>query len=235
MLTFGSKADVYGTMCSWRFGRRDMDRKPYVGVTAFIDWNSQLRRFSKRNSSDTIFAARSAFNFVARKIANGLETADPGARFKVSLRLYHGWHKGFQPSVNKVAISRIVAETDFEALSPRPNVVFSEVVAYGDCLVVALPQRLHPKLSIHLPNTLREREGESGIEEKMVDTALAADMIVTAYQDPDDWIMVASEDDDLVPPLFVVEAIKHGRSSRVLLMSQRKRSEKFVNLKGMEV
>ncbi|KIP87056.1 hypothetical protein SN15_04265 [Stenotrophomonas maltophilia] len=67
----------------------------------------------------------------------------------------------------------------------------------------------------------------------MVDTALAADMIVVAFQEPDEWVVVVSEDDDLVPPLFVVEAIKSGRSSRVLLMSQRKHSAKFVNLNDM--
>ncbi len=123
----------------------------------------------------------------------------------------------------------MIAETDFATLSSKPNVIFSADVGFGDCLLSALPERIHSKLAIHLPNTLRDRGGQ-GSEEKMVDTALASDVIVTAYQDPENWILVAAEDDDIVPPLFVAEAIIKRMESRVLLLRSRKTAKNFLKL-----
>lgn len=64
----------------------------------------------------------------------------------------------------------------------------------------------------------------------MVDTALATDLLVTAYQDPGDWILVAAEDDDLVPPLFSAEAAVKNRGARVLLLRQRRQTKKYLKL-----
>ena len=212
-----------------------LNPRSHLNVVAFIDWNSQVRAFLNGDTGtvDPVHAAQNALKQVVKNIARCLNNVDPAQRFSVSLRLYHGWHKGFEPSLNRRAITRVIAETDFVAISPRPNIIFRENVAYGDRLIAALPGRLHGRLSIHLPNTLRDRLGGRGEEEKMVDTALAADIVVSAFQDPNDWILVASEDDDLVPPLFSAEAIIAGFSSRVLLVSNRKRSSKFINLDNM--
>jgi hypothetical protein len=151
------------------------------------------------------------------------------------MRFYHGWHKGYQPSDNRKSIMTVVAETDFLNLSTRSNIVFAPDVGYGDCLLSAMPCRLHTPQSIHLPNTLRSRNSRRGLEEKMVDTAMASDMIVSAYQDPAAWVIVAAEDDDIVPPVFAVENMVNPYNSRVLLLSYRTRGNNFLKLDGLEV
>jgi hypothetical protein len=118
------------------------------------------------------------------------------------MRLYHGWHKGYEPTPNRKAAQLIINRTDYATLSQRQNVVFLPNVEFGDKLANALDKRLHRRLGIHLPNTVRRRFGDE-LEEKMVDTALAADVVATAHFDSADWILVVTEDDDLIPPIYV--------------------------------
>jgi hypothetical protein len=148
-------------------------------VVAFVDWNSQLRLGSSEVDSPTVDVARIAFKATSRRIADCLSKVAPTLQFRVSLRLYHGWHKGFQPTERLKAIRNVVAATDFAILSNRPNVAFTGDVSYGDRLLGALQTRLNQACGLHLPNTLRDR-GDGREEEKMVDTALAADLIVSA-------------------------------------------------------
>ena len=199
-------------------------------MVAFVDWNSQLLINGVESNADTLFAARTTFSRTTKRIASCLSKLEPNGNFQVRLRLYHGWHKGYEPTANKKAAVQVLVETDFSALSDKPNVTFSADVEFGDRLLSALPHRIHEKLAIHLPNTLRERGRNKTHEEKMVDTALATDMMVSAYEDPSDWILVAAEDDDLVPPIFAAEAIIKKQGSRVLLLRHRRQSKNFLKL-----
>lgn len=205
-------------------------RNPYSRIAAFVDWNSQLLLNGRPSPAvPPLSLAQITFKRVTKRITSCLAKIEPNRQFHVHLRLYHGWHKGYEPSPNCKAVKQVIAETDFATLSSKPNVIFSADVGFGDCLLSALPERIHSKLAIHLPNTLRDRGGQ-GSEEKMVDTALASDVIVTAYQDPENWILVAAEDDDIVPPLFVAEAIIKRMESRVLLLRSRKTAKNFLKL-----
>lgn len=199
-----------------------------INVVAFVDWNSQIHLSGLNAKCAPVETARSVLARTAKRLATCLVSADPTARFSVGLRLYHGWHRGFEPSPNKKAIKTVLAETDFAGLSPRPQVRFLESVEFGDRLLAASTQRLHPKLGIHLPNTLRSSDGVDA--EKMVDTALAADVLYTAFTEPGDWICVIAEDDDLIPPLFTAEVFLQPLGARVLLVHARQRSAKFLRL-----
>ncbi|WP_157510334.1 hypothetical protein [Lysobacter sp. Root559] len=200
----------------------------YVRVVAFIDWNSQLLAYS--NGAAPIDAARRVFEKVSRNVARSLAGEFPASRFVVDLRLYHGWHKGFEPTANRKAIVQVVSSADFPTLSPRPtNVIFSGDVRYGDCLLVALERRIHGRLGIHLPNTLRSQDRRGEFTEKMVDTALASDLVAHAARDRSSWLMVVAEDDDFIPPLFAAEALFAGSKSNVVLLRKRTASP-FYNL-----
>lgn len=122
--------------------------------------------------------------------------------------------------MNKKAVQKVIARTDYVALSHKQNVVFVPEVEYGDRLLVAQETRLHSKLGIHLPNTLRKRSN-TDFEEKMVDTALSADVVAAAYSVNSSWILVVSEDDDIIPPLFVAESALFGYNSKVKLLRKR--------------
>lgn len=214
-------------------GTPNTHSRPRVHVTCFVDWNSQLLLTRVDYKKHPVDAAHAAFRQVTRRIAKSLVSVDKGLNFLVHLRLYHGWRKGFEETANFKAIRKIIAETDFSTASDKPSVTYSGNVGFGDCLLSAYPQRMHPRLSIHLPNTLRN-QGAHGHEEKMVDTALAADLVFSAYQDPDDWVLVVSEDDDLIPPLFTAETIINSAKAKALILSQRKRSHSMLLLDGLD-
>ena len=209
-------------------------RRAFIKIIAFVDWNSQLLRHGKGMTEEPVALARHTLKMMARQIANILAKNHPENRFQVSLRLYHGWHKGYEPTPNRKAITKAISEADFAALSHKPGVIFSPAIAYGDYLLSALPERLNKKLQIHLPNTVRDREPR-GLEEKMVDTALASDIVVNAFRDPDDWILVVSDDDDFIPPLYVAESILKPRNSRTLLLGSRVRNKTLLSLEQISV
>ena len=177
-----------------------------VNVTAFVDWTAQMHNAG----ATAIVEPRARVGLTLRKVARIIDTVltnkAPSTRFQVALRLYHGWHKGFEATENRRAVAALVVETDFSKLSRSPNVRFSAEVRYGDELLAALPQRAHARPPIHLPDTWRQQDRSSPRAEKMVDTALAADLLDRARSDPHEWALVLSEDDDVVPPVFTAEA-----------------------------
>lgn len=191
-----------------------------MNVTAFIDWNSQLLLTRRLPETDPESAAETAFRYTTRRIARCLAEIDPSKRFRVMMRLYHGWHKGYEPTVNRKAAQVVVGRADYAALSQRVNVVFSPNVEFGDKLASALDRRLHRRLGIHLPNTVRRRFDDD-FEEKMVDTALAADVVEIAHREAADWIVVVTEDDDLIPAIYVAEAALVASDARVVLLRKR--------------
>ena len=98
---------------------------------------------------------------------------------------------------------------------------FSPTVRYGHTLLAARPTRQHASPPIHLPNTLRRQAREQLPSEKMVDTALATDLLAWARMSPQEWALVLAEDDDLVPPLFTAEAWVKPHGGRALLVRRR--------------
>lgn len=208
-----------------------------IRVSSFVDWNSQLLLTGIEVTKNPVDAARLALQKTTKNIAKCLVHIDGGVNFQISMRLYHGWHKGYEPTANLRAVRQVISETDFSTASDKQSVSFSGSVGLGNCLISALPRRMHEKLGIHLPNTLRCRDrgrGRSELEEKMVDTALATDLVVSAFLYPEEWIVLVTEDDDLMPPLFTAESLVSLRSSRVVLLSKRRRSNKFLRLDGLE-
>ena len=193
---------------------------PIISVRAFVDWNSQLLLTGVDADEAPMEATERALRMTTRRISQCLADREPNRNFRVELRLYHGWHKGYEPTARRRAASTVLSRTDFAALSSKPSVVYSPNVAYGDHLLHALSRRLHSKLGIHLPNTYRHRHGVVW-EEKMVDTALASDVVLAAHQDPNEWIVVVTEDDDLIPSVFVAEAVLSTTGSRAILIRKR--------------
>lgn len=192
-----------------------------IGVTAFVDWNSQMRVSCQKNTEPKD-RARQSLRYVGRLLGRVLLQFDGTSRFDVTLRIYHGWHKGFEPTVNRRALVTEAAGFDFMSASNSPRVAIRPNVEYGDHLYIAHSMRLHHRRNCHLPNTLRDHLTVANQEqEKMVDTALASDIVSMAFCESDRWLIVLGEDDDLVPAIFVAEAALSNGSGKIFLVRSR--------------
>lgn len=200
---------------------------------AFVDWRAQMYNCGVADESGGHDQAVRTLTRTVRVLSRSLVDLNEQFRFRVSLRLYHGWTKGFTWTPNRTAINTAVNQTDFSLLSRTPDIVINPDVSYGDFLISALPTRITQPRGIHLPGTLRDADRAGRVREKMVDTALAADLLSLARSDPQDWSIVLAEDDDLVPPLFVAEAWKIKSDGRVYLLRKRLPKNSNVNLGGL--
>ena len=71
-------------------GRRH--RPATIDVTAFVDWKTQMHD-ARALGLDPPQRARSTLARTTKAVGRALARLS-GARFRVSFRLYHGWHKG---------------------------------------------------------------------------------------------------------------------------------------------
>ena len=204
-------------------------RRP-ISVTAFVDWKAQMHNARSDKLQPPERAIRT-LEKTARNIGRVLTQKAPAARFSVAMRLYHGWHKGFERTENLRAITKAASQVGLSAAA-NANVRFSPQIEYGHTLLSALPSRLHPSHSIHLTNTLRQRSRGEQPEEKMVDTALAADLLHWARNEPGDWALILAEDDDFIPPVFTAESWIKPSGGRVLVVRERQRGP-FLQLDGL--
>ena len=69
--------------------------------------------------------------------------------------------------------------------------------------------------------------------EKMVDTALATDLLDWARSDPAEWALVLADDDDFVPPVFSAEAWIRPHGGRVILVRSQRMSKTHLKLDGL--
>jgi hypothetical protein len=148
-----------------------------VPVAAFVDWHSQLMSVPKEVSDVPADRARWALRSVTKALTRVLCDESPHSRFRVLLRVYSGWSKGYSRTENYVALSGLADLFDLDALFPSTRISVISTVGYGDRLLEALAGRELPTMGVHLPNTLRQQDGRSAPREKMVDTALASDLL----------------------------------------------------------
>lgn len=211
-----------------------MPGKAAIRVGAFVDWNSQLRAADALGISSEEERARKALRRLGATVSRTLVQEAPLERFRLELRLYAGWTKGFTRSDYFRALVGIREGFDLDAMFPSARVNVSAEIGFGDRLIDCGPDRLNAGLGIHLPNTLRQQEGGGRLQQKMVDTALASDLLSWVRGAPEAWALVISTDDDLVPPVLVAEAWLQDAPGRVLLIRPgERRGDRFLPLQGL--
>jgi hypothetical protein len=191
-----------------------------VPVTAFVDWNSQIHAAAPGYDCNDTDIARITLNYVGKILSSGLIKISDEFRFDVTLRIYHGWHRGFQATPRRKALTTIVAMNTH--ISTSPKVIFRPNIEFGDRLITASNLRLHTRINCHIPNTLRKSlKFADADEEKMVDTAIACDVVDLAHREPDRWLIILGEDDDLIPPIIVADGIRGAAGGKVALLRYR--------------
>lgn len=205
----------------------------HTSVAAFVDWKSQIHNAGATSILDATQRARTTLNSVSMAIAHTLRQIDIKSRFVVQVRLYHGWHRGVTPTDNRRALLQLENNPEF-LWKTLDGVRFELPIGYGENLLHALPHRAtRTPPRINLPDTLRAPIEDGGKNrEKMVDTALACDILTHARFSPKDWRLIVAEDDDLVPALFVSEAWTKDKGGRTFLLRKRDAS-KHISLEGL--
>lgn len=198
-------------------------------ATAFVDWNSQIHARPQRERVSELTLAQQTLTFVAKTVAKSLSDVGNSHRFDVTLRIYHGWRKGFEETVRRKALLNSVASADFLSISNRANVSIRPNVEFGDNLISGPHERFHARIQCHIPNTLRRKIDDPQVwEEKMVDTAIASDVVDTAHREPSRWLVLVGDDDDLVPPAFVAEGARGTADGKIILVRNRPDSPFFM-------
>ena len=203
-------------------------------VGLFVDWNSLLLGVPNDLQSNPDLASRHAINSVGKVVGKKLCSMDRDITYRVRIRLYHGWTAGVTPTANQRAITRMPEYLNPDEIFGSTRVLSLADIEFGDRLIDAPADRLNLGLGIHLPNTFRKQRSDMPPGEKMVDTALAADLLTWARFEPDSIALVLSSDDDVVPPLFVAEAWMKPYGGIVMLKRPRPRSEsRYLSLAGL--
>lgn len=193
----------------------------YKSVIAFVDWNSQAHAAVEKSNRFTIEGFCRVFDYLGRTIGQVLDESFPHTRHLVDLRLYYGWRRGFEATDGRKAVITAAAATNFSIISRNPNISINPMPALGDSLISARTDRLHPNLNCHLPNTFRRSAKLAGAyEEKMVDTALGADLVHCAHAEPTTFLLVFGEDDDLIPPVIAADGVRGSLKNVILIRSR---------------
>lgn len=200
-------------------------------VALFVDWQAQLINSGAIGQKIAGRAATAALAFVTSTVADLLLSIDDRTAFFVAPKLYHGWHRGLTPTDNYRALKDIFEER--QAPARVGAAVFDWANPFGNLLTDCLPHRLHRVLRIHLPNTLRaDLSGNNDFREKMVDTALACDVLASARSHPTEIRLIFAEDDDIIPAAFTADAWTKEKGGRTIIARKREESE-FLNMSGV--
>lgn len=203
-------------------------------VGLFVDWNTQLRAISAEYDNDPVQKCRAALLRLGKLVAKQLCDIHADGVFQVRMRLYHGWTSGSTQTANRRAFQRVPETLLPDDIYPSSRILAATDIEFGDRLLEALPLRERVGSRIHLPNTLRRQGGNGDATEKMVDTALASDLLSWARSEPDSIALVFSSDDDMVPPVFTAEAWMAPFGGRVRLNRPSGRGDsKYLLLEGL--
>lgn len=198
-------------------------------VHILIDWNSELRALKCDLQGHQGEVARRVLRLVCRDVGKLLHKMAEGSALFLHLRAYHGWRRGYEPTPRRSGLEearRFFSPNDPEdrglaAYSPN-QVQVVRTLEFGDKLLGARDERLcgnGVNGDHHLPFTLQE-DATGTPTEKMVDTALVADLIHLASEDDGSWIIVVGQDADLVPGILAADGLMHGTDRRVIFFAR---------------
>jgi uncharacterized LabA/DUF88 family protein len=208
----------------------------FQSVGLFVDWNSRLRLAPADLQAEPVERARFSLNQLGKTVARELCNLDASIVYRVRLRIYHGWTAGISPTLNRRSLTSLTEFHDPEQIFPSQRVLCPTPIELGDRLLDGRDERLVTRMSIHLPNTLRRQGGDDFPTEKMVDCALAVDLLSWARTEPASLAIILSSDDDIIPAVFVAESwmIPLGGIVRIIRPTARGDS-RYLNLEGLLV
>lgn len=204
-----------------------------IDVLAMFDWYSLLKQVDENEKIAVVERSKLALKHGCRILEKAISNNE-SSYFRVTIRLYGGWSKGFERTDFFKSVRQVPEAYNVSEFFRSPKIDVVQDLQFGDRLLNALEARMHPGLGIHLPSTSRDQGGKKP-SEKMVDTALASDLCFWCSTEPLAWAVVVSNDDDMIPPVMSAEGYLVNCPGKVMLVHGgiRKKSARYLRLEGL--
>lgn len=164
-------------------------------VYVFVDWHNVQSNIAPEFHRNPRKALPGIILKIQQHIARMLTNYDGSARYRATMRIYHGWHKGREATTIR---------KDFEGFSIDANsarrfsrISFTPGFQFGNEL--ASSESINP-----LYNTYRGGGHEVG--QKMIDTAIICDLLHLLRFGGADIGIIISDDDDFIPAVLTAQA-----------------------------
>lgn len=161
----------------------------------FVDWDTARRVVQPDVRRGRGARVERAISAIQDHLSRILMQREPRTIFRVTMRVYHGWHQGRTATEDRREFDEFLRSFRVRAVE---RVSFEPDIKYGDELLCNSRRG-------RLLDTLRRRE-DGNYEQKMVDTSLVSDVLHHARSKDGDLIVVVGDDDDLLPGVFTAEA-----------------------------
>jgi uncharacterized LabA/DUF88 family protein len=162
-----------------------------VKACVFVDWHNAesnarvfLSTHRERYFQNVIFR-------IQDEVAKILKRRDSTVRYRAALRVYHGWHNEDRPTASRSKFEQLNQSESFGRTIGL--VSFAPEIKFGNELACDTPRN-------PLFNTSRAQG------QKMVDTAMACDLLYMLRTGAAAVGIIVSDDDDFVPAVFTAEA-----------------------------
>ena len=165
--------------------------RPLRKALVFIDWHNVEELLAENVAQAYRATIPRIILRIQNEISSALTRIDSTALYRASLRIYHGWHREDMPTSIRQQFEVVMQNNNFERtigiVSFSPDIKFGDELAcesdFGRLFDTSRPQG-----------------------QKMVDTAIACDMLYTLKSGIAHVGVIVSDDDDFIPAAMTANA-----------------------------
>lgn len=191
-------------MCGWMEGSRIQVMGAAISsVYVLVDWHNVQGYVSPNFDANPRRYVPIVILRIQQQVAQVLTKIDAAARYRATMRIYHGWHRERESTTVRRDFEMFANDTDFARRISR--VSFASGFQFGNNL--ACGGEFGTLFDTYRGNGQR-------LGQKMIDTAIACDLLHLLQFSEADYGIIVSDDDDFVP---VVITAKMWKKNGILL------------------
>lgn len=176
---------------------------------ALVDWHNFEGYLEFKFSANPRKYLPQTILRLQQQVSRILSVVGSGDRYRVTLRIYHGWHQEREPTQIRRDFEIFANDTNFARRFS--NIAFNAGFQFGNELVCENGN--HPIYATY-------RGGGQVAGQKMVDTSIVCDLLHLIRYGFADTAVVVADDDDFAPALLTAKAW----SGRAILLRKPGRS-----------
>jgi hypothetical protein len=175
-----------------------------------LDWGAAQRaarlQFTKRRRKPEDLAEE-AIRELDRRVALGLSRTFPKTAFRLRRRIYNGWHQGTTPTPERRTFE-VVQRALIKDPTRIDRVSFEGEFGWGNELLCDGVDRILYDTLVGENRFADSPGGKPRKTQRMVDTAICADLAWAARSHEYDHLIVVADDDDIWPGIVLAKAWK---------------------------